>query len=307
MNKVCVLLSTYNGEKYLSEQLDSVLSQTGVDVYLIIRDDGSSDKTVSIIKEYQNKYSHITLLEENNCGVERSFEKLYLFSSVHSDCDFFAFCDQDDVWFPEKLENSINALQNEQGPALYCCNQMITDSNLHPLRLMIEKGQVEKWRKEFETNYLINRHGCTMVWNRSLNKILSQIKHDPVCVPGHDAWLSLVAQCCGKVILGDEPLQYYRVHASNSSGLATNNFKRLQKGIRFWWMKDSHRNRLARNCIDYFGINNFNKPALQYLKKLACYRDSWSNTIKLAIAGQIWRHGPFDGLFWAISILLRKY
>ena len=307
MNKVCVLLSTYNGEKYLSEQLDSVLSQTGVDVYLIIRDDGSSDKTVSIIKEYQNKYSHITLLEENNCGVERSFEKLYLFSSVHSDCDYFAFCDQDDVWFPEKLENSISALQNEQGPALYCCNQMITDSNLRPLRLMIDMDKFEEWKKIFEMNYLINRHGCTMVWNRPLNRVLSQIKHDPIYIPGHDAWLSLVAQCCGKVILGEEPLQYYRVHASNSSGLASNSYKRLQKGIRLWWLRDSHRNLFARDCISFFKLEKFEKPAEQHLNKLACYRDSWYNTFRLAICRQIWNQGLFDGLFWAISILLRKY
>lgn len=95
MKTVSVLLSTYNGEKYLREQLDSLLVQQGVDLRIIARDDGSKDTTVEILKEYAGKDTRVSFFEGKNVGPAQSFFDLIMKSP---DSDYYAFCDQDDVW-----------------------------------------------------------------------------------------------------------------------------------------------------------------------------------------------------------------
>ena len=104
--KVAVLISTYNGEKYIKEQIDSILNQTYKNIEIVIRDDGSSDSTIEIIKEYQKKHSNIILKEGTNVGFIKSFFQLLGLA----DSDYYAYCDQDDVWMENKIELAVNAL-----------------------------------------------------------------------------------------------------------------------------------------------------------------------------------------------------
>ena len=102
--EVVILISTYNGEKYLAEQLDSLLNQTYQNIKIFIRDDGSKDKTIDIIKEYQKKSEKIFLTEGKNIGFINSFFELLKLSN---NADYYAYCDQDDVWMEDKIERAV--------------------------------------------------------------------------------------------------------------------------------------------------------------------------------------------------------
>ena len=124
MKKVQVLLSTYNGEKYLKEQLDSIIAQKGVDVHILARDDGSKDDTIKILEGYEN----IDIIKGSNIGVCKSFFELINKSGEY---DYYSFADQDDVWDCDKLVIAINKLEKcNSKPAVYASNTRLVDANL---------------------------------------------------------------------------------------------------------------------------------------------------------------------------------
>ena len=103
-NKVLILVSTYNGEKYLPEQLDSLYAQEGVDIHILVRDDGSKDNTIGILKNYQGSKGKMTIIEGENIGAGQSFLALINEATTnYPDYDYYAFCDQDDVWYGNKV------------------------------------------------------------------------------------------------------------------------------------------------------------------------------------------------------------
>lgn len=114
---VCVLLSTYNGEKYLEEQLNSLIKQEDVELRILVRDDGSKDRTHEILDKWQ-KRGHINWYEGKNKGAAQSFMDL-IYNAPEA--DYYAFCDQDDVWLPEKLKVAIDKIResNEAMPCMY--------------------------------------------------------------------------------------------------------------------------------------------------------------------------------------------
>ena len=144
--QVCVLMSTYNGENYIVEQINSILKQINVTVELIIRDDGSSDNTSSIIRKFENDYSNILFIQGENVGVGRSFMELLKYAP---ESDYYSFADQDDVWLEDKLcraVNMIKELENEGVdncrhqilPVLYSSNQILVDENLNKYGIRFE-------------------------------------------------------------------------------------------------------------------------------------------------------------------------
>ena len=137
---VCVYMSTYNGEKFLQQQIDSIFQQKNVNVTLLVRDDGSTDRTVDIIKAQKQK---IVLLEGMNIGAENSFMELLYYEQ---DADYYAFSDQDDVWMPDKLCTAIGKLVGVKGAGLYACNLYYTDENLNILGTVFSHQEIEKYR-----------------------------------------------------------------------------------------------------------------------------------------------------------------
>ena len=109
--RVSVLMSTYNGEKYLHEQINSILGQQGVEIHLLIRDDGSSDGTVEICKEYAKKYNQITFYQGENLGVGKSFLDLLKHAP---DADYYSFADQDDVWLEDKIIRAVTMIKKAE-------------------------------------------------------------------------------------------------------------------------------------------------------------------------------------------------
>lgn len=303
--KIAVLLSTYNGERFLREQLDSILNQEDVEVELLVRDDGSSDLTIQILTEYLTKHDNIKVLQSKNVGCERSYA--ILMRESPKDSEYFAFADQDDVWFADKLKHSVDVLSGfSNTPTLYCCNQIITDESLTPLKKMIEDESFSFVSHEMEVNYLKNRHGCTMVWNKKLHDILCNIKLSQGYTPVHDKMLNMVARCAGQVIIDKKPLQYYRIHGNNVSGLAESKWSRLRKGIRLYWVRKNNSNLYARDCIRSIPNIDYNREGAILLRKVAEYKDSLAKRINLMNAKQLRYEGNAYKIFWNISILLGK-
>ncbi len=296
---VAVLMSTYNGARYLNEQIDSILGQEGVDVLLFVRDDGSSDGSLDIFNKYPVK-----LIKGSNLGCEGSFMELLRMSV---EADFYAFADQDDVWFPNKLQESVRAIKDSESPCLYCANQIITDGNLHPIRWMIKRNEYVKWQRNMEQNYLSNRHGCTQVWNKQLHTILRSLSNKIDYIPAHDTWVNVVARCVGKVILGLEPLQFYRVHSTNTGGLASSRFERFKKGVKLYWIRDCHRDLYAKTCEDNLMEYQTFLEGWKYIHDVAHYRESLTKRFKVAFSRQIWHGSIGDGAFFAVSVLICKY
>lgn len=119
--KVVILMSTYNGEKYIEEQLESLLNQTYSDIKIFIRDDGSKDRTKEIIKQFLQKSKNIFLIEGENIGFINSFFELL---NISDTADYYAYCDQDDVWMEDKIERAVKFLEKSDSnkPVLYFSN-----------------------------------------------------------------------------------------------------------------------------------------------------------------------------------------
>lgn len=214
--KVNVLLSAYNGEHYIEQQIKSVMSQTGVDVVLYIRDDGSSDSTALILDKY-TAVSSIHILKESSCGVNDSFWKLL---TSCGKADYYAFCDQDDKWMPEKLNKAIEKLSKITGPALYIGNVILADKNMNQLNLRPKLMDPS----DFIPERCVVPHGdsvlgCTMVWNHALQQVI--LDRNLNVYYAHDQHLWFIAAMVGKVVFDSNPYMYYRQHSNNVAAAMT--------------------------------------------------------------------------------------
>lgn len=219
--KIQILMSTYNGEKYIRTQLESIIAQNIEEKELLIRDDGSTDGTVEIIKEYGKKYSWIQYYVGSNIGVQKSF--FDLLRKADSNADYISFADQDDEWLPNKLNKAIEILENKyhRSPALYCSDKIIVNEKLEEVRVTVKRTV----RKISFGNALVQNicTGCTAVVNHPLMQILQEnIPQNLDRVIMHDWWLYLTASCFGKVYYDQDTYIRYRQHGSNASGAMVN-------------------------------------------------------------------------------------
>ncbi|MCM1234204.1 MAG: glycosyltransferase [Ruminococcus flavefaciens] len=226
--KVAVIMSTFNGERYLEEQIDSILNQEGVAVELFIRDDGSSDKTIDIIKKYCSRYSNIHLAVGKNIGYQKSFIK-ELKAAVGY--EYYAFSDQDDLWEKEKLHRACKII-SEQGdrkrPIVYYSNLNVSDENLNVYRTT----KLERRKQSMESLFMRRSiAGCTMVFNKELwNCIYTVNITENMLRMGHDSFiLTLCYAVNGAVICDSNAYIRYRQHLTNTSGATNGVLKRLKK------------------------------------------------------------------------------
>ena len=192
MNKVLVLLSSYNGEKYIKEQINSILNQKNVDINILIRDDGSSDNTQNILKEIEAKCSRIHCIFENNIGYKHSFMKLVY--QAGSEYDYYAFADQDDVWLEDKMSAAISMI-DITSPCLYYSMMSQVDVNLN----MLEEQQEYKYPLNKKMILFQNFvQGSTIVFNKKLYSLLHKYKMSKEVA--HDIWIPIVASYFGKIV-----------------------------------------------------------------------------------------------------------
>lgn len=231
MTRIAILMSTYNGEKYLQQQIDSIRDQSFNDWELFIRDDGSSDNTVAIVNENTSKDPRIKYIDdvEHNLGPKKSFFKLL----KNIEADYYFFCDQDDVWTKNKLATMLKYIKNQEqefnGPLLVYCGLQCTDSNLEITNNDFEKiiGKLAKPYDRFIGN---DMPGVVMLFNRKVRDIFLKT-NDYDEIEMHDWWIALIAAMFGKVIFIDEKLVLYRQHGNNTVGAGVNGgiFKKILK------------------------------------------------------------------------------
>lgn len=225
--KVAVLLSTYNGEKYLREQLDSIFFQKGnFQIDLWVRDDGSTDATQEILKEYEKECKLRWYVGENS-GPAFSF--LDLIKSCKN-YDYYAFADQDDYWLPDKLYAGIMKIYNSSVPSLYCSNAELVDKRLQYLG-----RKVYKKRPKTDFCTLIcsgGLLGCTMIFNNSLAKVVHNFDL-PKNIVMHDFYLAaLCSTINGKIYYDEKSYIKYRQHESNVVGVAQKKSKNMKKRMK---------------------------------------------------------------------------
>ena len=213
MNKVVVLLSTYNGANYLEQLLDSILNQSDVDVEIRVRDDGSNDGTRSILKNYSKQHKNIIVKYSQNEGWRKSFFDL-MFSVSPEDRVFYAFADQDDVWMRDKLSTAVSMIKNADMPMLYHSNLTIVNKELEELKPMYPMN-MNPSTKNPEAYFEGIGVGATMVMN---NKLLSLIqKHKPQLEITHDAYVIELSNILGCTVYDKQSHILYRRHEENAT------------------------------------------------------------------------------------------
>jgi len=236
--KVEILLAAYNGEAFLREQIDSILAQTDDCWHLTVSDDASSDATPSILQEYCSRYPDRISMCRNTHGFGNARD--HFFHLMRScDADYMFFCDQDDVWHPDKVFKSMQAMhlaEKQYGasvPLLVFSDQTPADSSLHPIADSLMAYQAQ-YAKTIDYRALLMQNivtGGAMVINRPLAQLACRCP-DQRKVIMHDWWIGTVAARFGRAIYLDESLGLYRQHDSNSVGAKkARSFQFLWKNI----------------------------------------------------------------------------
>ena len=302
-DSVTVLLSTYNGHRYLKQQLDSLYGQTYANLRILVRDDGSSDATINMLEVEQAKGTIDLLTERKNLGPALSFFTLLKQASI-TDTALVAFCDQDDVWQPEKITRAVAALQGVSAhhPAMYCCRIEMVDEQLNRVAM----GEVP--RKIGFGNALVENiaTGCTIVLNRAAIDLLSAGVPDNAQM--HDWWCYLVMSCFGEVIFDPVALIKYRLHDHNTIGVATKFTARFARKLhRFFgkqkqkaWCSD-HAYALREIYGDKIPIQN-----KQLVDRFIAAKSSFFPRVGLVFSGDLWRQKFDDNFFLRILLLINK-
>ncbi len=272
METIDILLTTYNGEKYLKEQIDSILNQTYKNFNLIISDDCSNDMTRNILKEYEKKDPRIKVyFQEENLGYVKNFE--FLLNKVEN--ELYMLSDQDDVWMPQKIEKTYNYLK-QQNADLVFTDLIVVDETLNEMYpsfndLMKYSKKAKKY-SDYRLEYLYNCvTGCTLMSKKKfLENILPVPDNSQYVI--HDFWIPLVVSLKGKIKYLDEPLIKYRQHGNNQVGAKT-------KGNGYTKFEDlrNHFIEVKIEILDTYVKNDrvftedfkeFNRKALEYFENI---------------------------------------
>jgi rhamnosyltransferase len=267
MKKVQVLLSSYNGEKYIKEQIETILKQEDVEISILIRDDGSIDDTVEILDKLATENKNISYYVGENLGPAKSFMNLV---NNAGDFDYYAFADQDDIWKPRKIISAINKLQeNEEIPSLYMSALEIADEKLNTIRTKKIEGKFT-----FEGEMIKNfATGCTQVYNRKLYDAIKS--YNPEYIIMHDSWITRVCYAIGgNVIVDNEAYIKYRQHSNNVVGYKENKLKKIKKQFKIAFIDNiSMRANIAKELKNGYE-KKLTANATEVINNLICYRQN---------------------------------
>ncbi len=281
--QIAVLLATYNGEKYLETQLDSLVSQTSHDFKVYIHDDGSKDNTVSIINNYVGRYPDLFefIGSHSTGGPVNNF--MYLLSNVES--TYYMFCDQDDYWLKDKIQITFDEMikldkMDSTKPYLVCTDLDLVDCELNSLygsffgyrSFDISDTSIKNLMKR---NYVM---GCTMMINQKMKEFASG-KVDLKNIYMHDWWFALIASQFGKLKVIPTITIKYRQHGNNTSGSSIKaSYKELlvqiihfRKSIKDKRSVRDRRVNFAKELLKYLSVNDDNFDMITDLSKLHSY------------------------------------
>jgi glycosyltransferase involved in cell wall biosynthesis len=235
MTETAILLATYNGARFLPVQLDSLLAQTYQDYVVVARDDGSQDTTSDLLFNFKKQREGRCLIisdRDRDLGACRNFGRLLRLALAHdSELKYFAFCDQDDWWAPDKLRAMISQLcalrqENPDLPLLVHCDLEIVDEELRPIASSYWRHQkVDPAQHQLRSLLFRNSTvGCAMIINRKLAEIVLPIPAEAIM---HDWWITLVAAITGKIGVAPRRFVKYRQHKGNTLGAKSRGLKRF--------------------------------------------------------------------------------
>ena len=318
--KILILLAAYNGEEYLSEQIQSIQRQTLFNWTLLVRDDGSEDNSKDIIEEFAAKDSRIRLVddEREGRGTSKNFAALMQVALAEG-ADAIFFADQDDIWLPHKLSRQLKSLQEMEeqyspGTPLLCYSDLeVVDEHLHQIHPSFMRYEKLRHEPDNPIHVLLTQNlvtGCSVVINRALLELATPI---PTGITLHDWWLAICAAACGRIGYIDQPLVQYRQHSRNQIGALT-----LDRLVNF----SAARKRLAKIREHMLGPIGQAQVLRERIRKnnLSCSGDSlqvldhFVTCLGQGVMGRLWtiyrsplrRQGPWRKLLLFFRVLLMR-
>ncbi len=303
---VQVLLSSYYGERYLPAQLDSLLSQKGVQVSVLVRDDGSCDRTRHILRNYAQKHTNLSAYSGQNLGTAKSF--FHLLAHAGHSYSYYAFADQDDVWLEEKLARAVSCLEKMERkypgrPLLYASNVIYASKDLRIQQALPSRDAIKpSFGNALTENICI---GCTQVFNQKLLELVRN--HLPDGAILHDWWMYLTAAYFGSVYYDPNAYILYRQHEGNQIGMQKNAFARWKNRVlHFGGLRHKLSGQAALFRYAYAGLLEMDTPNQRnaYRLGLLCaYRADYKKRRKLVFDQNIHRQRRLDDLAYRILFL----
>lgn len=305
--QIIILMATYNGGKYLASQIESIINQTYKNWILLIRDDDSNDNTGLVISQYTSKFENIQQINYpgKKKGALSNFTALYNWMKKNMNPEYVMFCDQDDIWMPEKIERSVNYMHDLENSHGYSPLLIYSD-----LEFINEKGEDLNTRinvlPKITFNQIIAQNycfGCTMLLNK---KLVDEIDEISEYADNHDHWIALVATSLGRACYLDGKVILYRQHSLNVTSQGNSlrlRIERYTKGLK------TRVNNLSATLVM---LNHFYQ--VYYVKLdlnkreilgayLAAYGSGFINVVKTIIKYKILRKNYLQNIGFLILII----
>lgn len=314
--RTAVLLSSYNGERFIREQIESILAQENagpVDLY--VRDDASSDGTCGIVRELMKAHENLFLIEGAHAGSTESF-----FSLLHAaqDYDYYALSDQDDVWLPDKLSSALAALSAAEraassgsagedaapAPLLYACTSYLADP---ALRKSGHISQIQRRAITFYNTAVQNIcMGHNQVMNRALRDLLTSMPLDSGKIYAHDMWITQTASAAGTILFDNTPHTLYRQHEGNELGFGTGPASWARR--RFERAKSGETEKIARQTA-YFVETMASYLSEEEIREAKAFLSarSFPDRLRLAIRTKFYRQKKTETVLFRLLYLFGGY
>lgn len=293
--KTAVLMSTYNGDEYVEQQIDSIYKQSYQDFDLYIRDDGSNEDFVKYLESLQKKYD-FHFIKGENIGFLKSF--MELLKEVNG-YDFYSFADQDDVWYPEKLQKSIEWLsQNKQDiPLLYHCAYHTGEDVNNKSNIYYHPDSEYCFKKCMTTNYY---SGFAMVVNNELRMLM--LKGDVEKITYHDWWAGMIAVGIGKYHFDNIPLAFHIDHKTNVTAFTN------KKRIKWFFQTLREESEIHKRALEYKRCfyNDLTNENQKILNLFATEHYSLVKSLKKAFSSNKWRDTTSSDVVMRILMILGK-
>lgn len=303
--KIQILLSTYNGYKFIKAQLESILSQENIsDIKILVRDDGSIDETKEYLKAVSLEYDFIEVIFGKNVGVNRSYFELL--ECADKNCDYFAFSDQDDIWLPFKMKRAMDFLDRVsefQKPCLYSSRSEIVDENLEHIGEVLNPIKPVGFYNAVAQNVM---PGHTQVFNRAaLEMTLKHGYHKNIHVI--DWWMYLSVAAMGEVFFDPDITVKHRQHSDNTVGYRINfveqSFARIKRAF------SDERNKPALQLKAFSDLYYDDMPE-EYRTEVRSYLSGlkkFSDKIRYVISAKAYRQSGFETALFKVLYLFGKY
>lgn len=299
---VTVLMSTYNGEGYVDEQIKSIMQQIGVNINLFIRDDGSTDTTTEKIEKMMTLYPHIQLEKGDNVGIWKSFDWLY---RNCGEFDYYAFSDQDDVWDQDKIITAINKLRSNDAN-YYSSTSRLVSNELKE----IKSNEANYLYKKY--NYYMNgiskiltsgSQGCTIVMDQLvMDKLRSYVPNKTI---GHDTYIDIIANYTCKCVFDKEPHMSYRQHNESWTGNREKKVSQRIKSIKFYFAGMKRYSFIADDILKGYG-REISEADREVLNLLVQTRTHIRARLILLTKFSFGKYGFFQNTMFKVALLMGK-